>query len=57
MRRSFASNLGFALAALGTTSPAWAGVIVAPVPEVAGGLLAVAMLGVGYRLLRKRFMR
>ncbi len=57
MRRTFAPNLGFALAALVTTTPAWAGFVAAPAPEVAGGLLAVGMLGLGYRLLRKRFMR
>jgi hypothetical protein len=57
MRKVISSNLGFGLAALLTTTPAWAGAAPVPVPEVAGGMLAVGMLGLGYRLLRRRFMR
>ncbi len=57
MRKAIGSNLGFGLAALLTTTPAWAGALPVPEPEVAGGLLAVGLLGMGYRLLRRRFMR
>ncbi len=57
MRKAIASNLGFGLAALLTTTPAWAGSVPVPAPEVAGGILAVGLLGMGYRLLRRRFMR
>ena len=57
MHKIITSNLGFGLVALLTATPAWAGAMPVPVPEVAGGLLAVGMLALGYRLLRNRFMR
>ena len=51
------SIAGFSFIAALAASPAFAGAAVVPEPEVAGGLLALGMLGVGYRLLRRRFMR
>lgn len=57
MFRAMTSNLGFGIAALVFSTPAWAGALPVPVPEVAGGLVAVGMLGLGYRLLRRRFGR
>ena len=57
MHKIITSNLGFGLVALLTATPAWAGGLPVPEPEVAGGLLAVGMLALGYRLLRNRFMR
>jgi hypothetical protein len=44
-----------ALAVMAT--PAWAGVTPTPEPEVAGGLIALAALGAGYRLLKRRARR
>lgn len=48
---------GFIVTAL-SASPALAGESApVPEPEVAGGLMALAALGVGYRVLRNRFKR
>jgi hypothetical protein len=58
MRQCTASLLGFAVIAVSAASPALAGISApVPEPEVAGGLMALAALGVGYRVLRNRFKR
>jgi hypothetical protein len=58
MRKHIVSTLGFAVIAASAASPALAGVAVpVPEPEVAGGLMALAAMGVGYRVLRNRFKR
>ena len=58
MRKHMPSLLGFAVIAASAASPAFAGISSpVPEPEVAGGLMALAALGVGYRVLRNRFKR
>lgn len=58
MRQYSASLMGFAVIAASAASPAFAGVAIpVPEPEVAGGLMALAAMGVGYRVLRNRFKR
>jgi hypothetical protein len=47
-------------AAVGTfliASPAIAGTLPTPLPVAGGGLLALAGMGVGYRMLKRRFDR
>lgn len=58
MRRISETLLGFSVIAASVVSPAFAGESApVPEPEVAGGLMALAALGVGYRVLRNRFKR
>jgi small neutral amino acid transporter SnatA (MarC family) len=58
MRKHIVSALGFAVIAASAASPAFAGLSASvPEPEVAGGLMALAAMGVGYRVLRNRFKR
>lgn len=57
MRRHLVSLLGFSVIAAVSATPALAGFAPTPEPEVAGGLLALGALAVGYRLLRRRFGR
>lgn len=57
MRAHGISIVGFAVIAAFSASPALAGIVATPEPEVAGGLLALGVMGLGYRLLRRRFNR
>ena len=57
MLRSAFDFVGISFVAALAASPAVAGAIVTPEPEVAGGLIAMGMLGLGYRLLRRRIAR
>jgi hypothetical protein len=49
--------VGFSIVAALAATPAFAGTVATPEPEVAGGLIAVGMLALGYRFLRGRFLR
>ena len=56
--RKFAFDIaGFGMMAALATTPAFAGTVVTPDPGVAGGLAAMGMLGLAYRLLRRRNSR
>ncbi len=58
MHNRLVSLLGFAVIAATAATPAMAGMsLPVPEPEVAGGLMALAAMGVGYRVLRNRFKR
>jgi hypothetical protein len=57
MRQHLLSIASFGLIAAFAAAPAYAGITATPEPEVAGGLIALGVLGVGYRLLRRRFSR
>lgn len=57
MLRTVSDFVGISVVALLAATPAFAGAVVTPEPEVAGGLIAMGMLGVGYRLLRRRIAR
>lgn len=57
MHKSAFNIVGFAFVAALAATPAFAGAIATPEPEVAGGLIAVGLLGLGYRMLRRRFLR
>ena len=57
MTRSAFDFVGFSIASALAASAAFAGTLVTPEPEVAGGLIAMGMLGLGYRLLRRRIAR
>ena len=57
MRRQLVSIASFGFIAAMAAAPAYAGFGPVPEPEVAGGLVALGMLGVGYRMLRRRFSR
>ena len=57
MYKSAFNFAGFSIVAALAATPAFAGLSATPEPEVAGGLIAVGMLALGYRLLRRRFLR
>jgi hypothetical protein len=57
MSRTALDFVGISLVAVLAASPAFAGTVVTPEPEVAGGLIAIGLLGLGYRLLRRRISR
>ncbi len=57
MRRTAFDIVGFSFVAALAASPALAGTVATPEPEVAGGLIAMGMLGLGYRLLRRHIAR
>jgi hypothetical protein len=57
MRRNMLPMLGFGLVAALAATPAFAGTVGAPEPEVAGGLIALGAMGIGYRFLSRRFKR
>lgn len=57
MRSKIVSLVGFGVITALSASPALAGVSAVPEPEVAGGLIALGVLAVGYRALRRRFTR
>ncbi len=57
MYKSAFDFAGFSIVAALAATPAFAGLSATPEPEVAGGLIAVGMLALGYRLLRRRFPR
>jgi hypothetical protein len=50
-------KLAFYLALLASAGPALAGPATAPAPMAGAGIGAVALLGLGYRLLRSRIGR
>lgn len=57
MSRKFTSAIGFSVIAALAASPAFAGGAPVPEPELAGGLFALGAMGLGYRLLSRRFKR
>lgn len=57
MRSKIVSLVGFGVISALAASPALAGTAPVPEPEVAGGLIALGVLAVGYRALRRRFTR
>ncbi len=57
MRRHLVSIASFGFIVAAAAAPAYAGIVATPEPEVAGGLVALGVLGVGYRMLRRRFSR
>jgi hypothetical protein len=57
MRQKLVSIASFGAIAALAAAPAYAGIAPVPEPEVAGGLIALGVLGVGYRMLRRRFSR
>ncbi len=57
MHKSAFRIVGFSIVAALAATPAFAGTVATPEPEVAGGLIAVGMLALGYRFLRGRFLR
>ena len=56
MKTAISWGVSFGALAMMAT-PAHAGILPTPEPEVAGGLIALAALGVGYRLLKRRTRR
>ena len=57
MREKIVSIAGFGVITVLAAAPAYAGIAPVPEPEVAGGLIALGAMGIGYRMLRRRFSR
>ena len=57
MRIKILPAIGFSVIAALAATPALAGAGPVPEPEVAGGLIALGAMGLGYRFLSRRFKR